>query len=343
LYITGAENLPGARRPRTRSRFANRLQHQAINRDQTGLPAGIIYATQRRRIEETNLPTSFSELRYYLRCPMDYKFRQSYGFSPPIPEMFGFGKTVHTSVEKLHEEYEDFAPTREEAREITGEIFHLKHVPESGDPVNNPGPYERARNKAIEIVQEYVESFGSDFERRRQVEATFEIPSNNCVISGSIDLILKEDPDGQILDAEIIDFKAIAGGDEPESSDEIDWTEMSLQVQLYARAAQQVLGENARVGHVHLLKDNQRIEVPVTDEAVNTALDNLEWAVSGILQSDFPMRPHPEKCNKCDFEIICRKTPQEFTVLNTPPPALHLPGRREMIRSFSLYQGTDSA
>ena len=339
LYVTGTENLPGAARARGRSRFANGLRHPAISNDAEGLPPGLVTCPPRRRVEESDLPTTFSELRYYLRCPRDYRFRQSYGFSPPIPEMFGFGKTVHTAVERLHEEYQDAAPTPEEAVETTERVFHLKHVPQSRDPMNSPGPYERARDKAVEIIQNYVESFGGDFERRRQVEATFEVPADNCVISGSIDLLLKEDPEGRILEAEIIDFKAIEGGREPESNEELDWTELALQVQLYARAAQQVLGENARTGHVHLLRDNRRVDVPVDDEAIDAALANIEWAVRGVLASDFPMRPHREKCSKCDFRMICPKTPQNFTAQTDPPPPLHLPGgNTEMARAFSQFE-----
>ncbi|MCB5285388.1 MAG: PD-(D/E)XK nuclease family protein [Candidatus Cloacimonetes bacterium] len=73
--------------------------------------------------------------------------------------------------------------------------------------------------------------------------------------------------------------------------------------------------------------------------AMDAALANIEWAVTGILGSDFPMRPHPEKCKKCDFKTICPSTPQNFNVLTTVPPKLHLPGRKEMARVFSLYQG----
>ena len=104
--------------------------------------------------------------------------------------------------------------------------------------------------------------FGSDFERERQVEAFFEIPSQNCVISGSIDLLLHEDAQGNILKAEIIDFKTMEGGEQPAENEDLDWTELALQVQLYAMAADQVLGQNARTGSVHLLKDNQRMEGP---------------------------------------------------------------------------------
>jgi DNA helicase-2/ATP-dependent DNA helicase PcrA len=128
-------------------------------------------------------------------------------------------------------------------------------------------------------------------------------------------------------------------GDQNEANDALDWTDLSLQVQLYARAAEQVLGQNARTGSVHFLKDNQRVEVPITQDAVDAALANVEWAVQGILASDFPRRPHPQKCADCDFGTICSQTPQAFRVLTAPPPELHLPGQRELARAFSLYQG----
>ena len=158
------------------------------------------------------------------------------------------------------------------------------------------------------------------------------------MISSSIDLLLNEDEEGNVLQAEIIDFKTMEGGKQPAASEDLDWTELALQLQLYARAAHQVLSQNAKTGSVHLLKDDQRVEVPITDEAVDAALANIEWAVEGILGSDFPMRPHPDKCSGCDFGAICPATPQKFSGQTNVPPALHLPEGREMARAFSLYR-----
>ena len=55
------------------------------------------------------------------------------------------------------------------------------------------------------------------------------------MISGSIDLMLHEDEDGEILDAQVIDFKSMEGGDDPELNPALDWTTLSLQVQLSPR------------------------------------------------------------------------------------------------------------
>ena len=190
----------------------------------------------------------------------------------------------------------------------------------------------------MEIVQTYTESYGQDFQRRRQVEARFEIPANDCVIAGSIDLLLRENESGEVVDAEVVDFKAIEGGADPEINPDLGWTELSLQVQLYAKAAQEVLGERARTGSVHLLKDDQRVSVPVDDEAIQAAVDNIEWAVRGILAGDFPRRPHPDKCRGCDFARLCSQQAQEFNFTAEPPPEIHVPSARVLARVFSEFR-----
>ena len=339
LYVTGAESLPLARRPARPSPFSLELvTHPAVERDPGGMPGKLVQATRRRRIADADHPTNFSAVKYYLHCPKSYQFRDRYGFNPIVPEMFGYGRTVHTSIQKLHELHQQGPPDPYQIESAVLNTFHLKHVPQSGDPVNRPGAYENSRDRAVDMTKAYVASYGADFERERQVEAFFEIPSANCVISGSIDLLLHEDRAGNIVQAEVIDFKTLEGGVQPAANIELDWTELALQVQLYVRASVQVLGQNAKTGSVHLLKDNQRVQVPITDQAVDAALANIEWAVKGILQSDFPMRPHPNKCSGCDFKSICPRTPQSFNVLNSVPPELHLPDRKERVRAFSLFR-----
>lgn len=338
LFVTGSERLPGMDptiRPRSQSPYFRALRQAEISSD-AALPDDLEPMAESRRIDETVLPTSFSEIRYYLRCPADYYFRSILGFSPPIVEMFGYGRTVHASVGKLHERFPDRAPSGDDAEETARTMFHLKHAFPSKDPMR-PGPYERARDSAAGIVRRYVEAYGDDFEHRRELERRFEVPLQRAVISGSIDLLLHLDAEGNVLDSTVIDFKAIEGGSDPVTNERLDWTELSLQVQLYANGAREVLGENARSGSVHLLADGKRVEVPVDDAAVAAAIANVEWAVDGVVAGDFPMRPEPRKCAECDFFKLCPKIPQPFTRTAVPPP-IHLPnGGREMARAFSRF------
>jgi DNA helicase-2/ATP-dependent DNA helicase PcrA len=158
------------------------------------------------------------------------------------------------------------------------------------------------------------------------------------VISGSIDLLIRENEAGEVVDAKVIDFKSIQAGADPEGNQQLDWTELALQVQLYALGARQVLGENTRTGAVHFLKDNRRVNVPVDEGAVSAAVQNVEWSVQRIVEGDFPMRPAEAKCAECDFKLLCSQHRQEFRTVVVPPP-IHLPGHEAMARAFSDVDG----
>ena len=245
---------------------------------------------------------------------------------------------MHAAVGKLHECYPERAPTADEADKVARKIFHVKHVPPSNDPENRPGAYERAADASARIVGEYAARYQEDFYHRRQLEVPFEISLRASVLGGSIDLLLRLDDHEQIVDASVIDFKTMEGG--PDPATRLDWTELALQVQLYARAAADVLDANARTGAVHLLKDGQRIEVAVDEEAVEAAVQNVEWAVERIIAADFPMRPHPKKCGECDWRQLCSKTREEFAT-NAEPPALHIPGDLGLRRARAFSEVED--
>ncbi len=321
LYVTGAASQPDTKTAKKPSVFKTRLTHPDILTTETGLPINHTTATPTKRFNETEMPTSFTEIKDYLACPMRYKFRKILSFSPPVPELFGYGLTTHTAINKIHQEFQNKIPTGAEAEQITKDIFHLKHLFPSKDPVNSPGPYENALNSSSRIVKKYVEDYSSDFNQKRQLEVDFDIKASKALITGSIDLLLKEDSQGKILDAMVIDFKSM---EHPSAQDVFFWIDLSLQVQLYAHASKIVLGENAKTGAVHLLKEIQdrtksRIEIPIHDDAIKAAIENIEWAVDRILNNDFPKRPSTKKCEECDFHKICSKSIENFKVTNTPP------------------------
>lgn len=326
LYITGSSIQPGLQRPKNPSPFKLRihgLNNPAVITDTTHLPNNIERIEQRPRIDEESMPTSFTEIKDYLECPMKYKFRKIYGYSPAVPELFGYGLTTHTAINRTHQLFSNTAPTREEAEEIAEDVFHLKHVFPSRDP-EREGPYERARNASKRLVGNYAEGYPEDFVQSRSLEQRFEIKADKALITGSIDLLLREDNNGNILEARVIDFKSM---DFPEGQlNPFFWINLSLQVQLYAYAADIVLGENAKTGSVHLLKAPNteevpnRVNVPITDEAIESAIQNIEWAVNRILEGEFPMRPSNSKCGECDFRKICSKQRQEFISTKVPSP-----------------------
>ena len=173
----------------------------------------------------------------------------------------------------------------------------------------------------------YVKQYSSDFARIRQDEARFELSVDGALITGSIDLLLKEDAKSGIESADVIDFKTM---ESPENSEDYDWRDMSIQVQLYSKAAKEIMGENVQTGYIHTLKDNKRIKIPVEDKDVNNAVKAIEWAVTGIMASDFPQRACDNSCAKCDYKALCAQRRDNFKA-RTRPPKINTPNGEQSV------------
>lgn len=334
LYLTGSENHPELKTKKKPSVFTAELTHSDMREDKSmdDLDAKIEPVP---RFDDNELPTDYSSVKSYLKCPFMYKLQNIYGYNATVPELFGFGQTAHTILERLHQKYRDRIPTEEEIFAMVEDTFMLKHVFPSNDPVNRPGSYERAKMLVHNIMKNYVSAYSDDFCRIRQDEARFELLVEEALITGSIDLLLKEDEAKNINSAEVIDFKSMEMSDELE---EFDWREMSLQVQLYSRAAKEVIGENAETGYVHTLKDNKREKVPVDELSVKHAIGAIEWAVKGILQEDFPMRACSTNCKKCDYRALCRQEREAFERKELPP-VINTPVGELVIAAFEEEDG----
>lgn len=333
LYLTGSAYHPGLSTKKTPSRFTTNLSHEDMRQDfeldelyEKTLPSP--------RFDEGDFPTDYSSVKSYLSCPYSYKLSTIYGYNAAVPELFGFGKTSHTTLERLHQQFKHNAPTLDEVAEVVDNTFMLKHVFPSNDPINHPGSYERAKNLLQRILQEYSTLYSSDFGRLKQDEARFELSVKDALITGAIDLLLKEEPERGITTADVIDFKTM---ELPNDSIDYDWRDMSIQVQLYSKAAKEIMGENVETGYIHTLKDNKRTAIPVDDKSVANAIGVIEWAVSGILSNDFPMRPCKTNCNKCDFSSMCAQKKQSFSRSDIPP-AISTPNGDKVIAAFDMEE-----
>lgn len=334
LYLSGSVNHPGLQQRKRRSEFTVNLNDPTMRTDIT-MDDLADKMEEIPRVDDSDFPTDYSSVKTYLTCPYSYKLSTVFGYNAAVPELFGFGKTSHTILERLHQRFKDRAPSAEEVAEIVQSTFMLKHVFPSNDPINRPGSYERAKNLVQRILTEYSQRYVSDFGRLRQDEARFEISVKDALITGAIDLLLLEDPQRGITTADVIDFKSM---ETPEDVTAYDWRDMSIQVQLYSRAAKEVIGENVETGYIHTLKDNRRTAIPVDKESVDSAIGVIEWAVRGILDGDFPMRACPQNCRSCDFKSMCAQKRQEFKS-ETLPPQINTPTGLKTIAAFDSNDG----
>ena len=333
LYLTGSARHPGLKKDKSPSRFTANLTHKDMRVD---CDIDQLYSKMEPapRFDEGEFPTDYSSVKSYLTCPYSYKLSTIYGYNASVPELFGFGKTSHTTLERLHQCFKHRAPTLDEVLEVIEDTFMLKHVFPSKDPINRPGSYERAKSLLQRILKEYSVQYASDFGRLRQDEARFELSVKDALITGAIDLLLKEEPERGITTADVIDFKTM---ELPDDSLDYDWRDMSIQVQLYSKAAKEIMSENVETGYIHTLKDNIRTAIPVDDVSVGKAISAIEWAVSGILSNDFPMRPCKTNCDKCDFKAMCAQKKQSFARTGEPP-TICTPNGERIIAAFDMVE-----
>lgn len=330
LYLSGSIKHPDLKRNCKPSAFIADFTHPKLH-DNVQIFNNLADKIEPRpRFDDSKLPTDYSSVKNYITCPYSYKLSTIMGYSATVPELFGFGKTSHTILERLHQRFKDKAPTPEEVAEIVDSTFILKHVFPSKDPINRPGSYERAKALVHRILKKYSEQYATDFERLRQDEARFEISVKDALITGNIDLLMIEDTQRHITTADVIDFKSM---ETPEDVTTYDWRNMSIQVQLYSKAAKEIIGENVETGYIHTLKDNCRTKIPVDETSIHNAMTVIEWAVRGIIDGDFPMRACKQKCQDCDFKAMCTQKKESFKN-KIVPPKINTPTGLKTIGAF---------
>lgn len=293
LFLTMAKNF-GNKRPSNHSPFFDEYTHDKL------LTENIPDPTPREHISPTPktmleiVPTSFTDLQYFLRCPHDYLLRKLMGFSPTIDLSFGYGLQVHNLLNRLHIENPNTPPSDIDAEELAEDEFFLRYT--RGEIFDN------MKNKAKEILKNYIQSFAHDFPLKLETEKTFEFVLDDALISGQIDLITRLKPDtSETLDVDLIDFKT----EKKEGRRERDPINR-LQLRLYAIAAGRAFGLNPAQLHVHYLTDNVRFEVDISQEYLDEARATINSAVQGIKKRAFQKNPG-KHCDNCDFCLLCSK------------------------------------
>jgi DNA helicase II / ATP-dependent DNA helicase PcrA len=150
-------------------------------------------------------------------------------------------------------------------------------------------------------LTKYVQMWEKDFTLTVKTERTFEFEFDNSLIAGSIDMIKREDGNETVL--EVIDFKT-------GKPDNDMMHKYELQVQLYTIAAQEALGINTQKALIHFIDTdkNDRLAVQTSSAALETAKEELSYAIKGITKTKFIRDARQDKiCKSCDWCNMCPK------------------------------------
>ncbi len=229
---------------------------------------------------------SFSQLAYYLQCPMRYKLAVIYGLEIPHPDPVGFGANVHRGLLDIHEQARaGHTPSPEDVQRIVAAAW----VPaQEADPAQD----RQAQQAAVGQLQRYVANHKETLSRVAHSEASFSLGLDRHVLVGKIDLLRHTDGG-----YELVDFKA--GRSAPAALEQVD-----AQLDLYALGAASSLGLPIVRQSAHFLEDDQLYTRAWSPGRAALVREGLGTLFDRIGRQVFP--PRPVYCSRCsEFRAIC--------------------------------------
>jgi DNA helicase-2/ATP-dependent DNA helicase PcrA len=231
---------------------------------------------------------SFSEMAYFLQCPMRYKFAIIYGFAAPWMDPVDFGANVHRAIEELHQRcIKGHAPSEGDVGEIIEETW-------VSSPRATPEEESGLRDAAENQIRRYLREHRSSLAAIQLAETSFAFNLEGRIVSGKVDLIRSVDDLGG---TEIVDFKTSKSA--PLREGRVD-----LQLGLYALGVQAALGRQVLRCTAHFLGDGQQVGSGWSRDLAHAAQAELVAVLEAIERGEFP--PNQGYCASCqEFRSIC--------------------------------------
>jgi DNA helicase II / ATP-dependent DNA helicase PcrA len=285
------------------------------------------------------LPTSFTDLGCYWRCPFEYQLRILMGFSPGVKEQYGYGQQIHNILSEMHEcAIRGKQLSKEEVMELVETRFHLRYTRDGKDFK----PFTALKNAAKLSLMRYLEKYPNSARYVLQSEKPFEYidKTSKALISGTVDLLERIDQTnrGEVhVPVAIVDFKTHNW----RNHDEFEKSKAAAESQLllYSLAIGEALGYSVKQARVHFLspkeidsnivgtdasemiemnvstknKEQTREEISNTIRKIRSSINKKKFELTGSKKHN---------CPTCDFRRICpgsNKWRETDKVTPTPP------------------------
>lgn len=336
---------PDRRRKRPTNYFKD-IRHDIVIRDDEDISLDKASPTPPASTEL--LPTSYTELNYYWRCPFEYQLRALMGFQPGVGESYGYGQQIHNVLAEVHQSARDGTHlSATELSDLIDQRFHLRYTRDGEDFK----PLTLLRESAKKSIARYLESYSDATKFVLEAEKPFEFVDreSGALINGTVDLIQRIETTSPDIEnhipVAIVDFKAHRWHDA--NSFLVRKKEVEAQLRLYSVAVEHSWGLDPKKAYAHFLnpmppsKDlmdqgvQERVDVDVSEDSLKAVRRQVRSAVTGIQDAvkkdDFPFGGVTSRiCDKCDFRLICPGFSQWKNVDKTTPRPGSLEREREL-------------
>jgi putative RecB family exonuclease len=246
------------------------------------------------------LQLSASAIETYRTCPMKYLLGQVWGIRGGAQAAMTFGNVMHTTI-------------REFVREIRkrrgipfAEVEAIFNREWTAAGFQDDYQEEEYRKAGREQLAAFCETYSQAPANVLEQEKPFELPLDpDVVIIGRMDQINRI---GERR-VEIVDYKT-GNPKRPKQADQ------SLQLSLYALAAQDVLGLDPEHLVFYNLTTNEAVATTRDAKALKKAKDTVADVADLMRAGDFPAKPG-FVCRYCDFRPICPAHEQFISISPT--------------------------
>jgi len=242
------------------------------------------------------LELGFSDLADYEGCGYGYRLSRVFGFERELVTELGYGRAIHHILRHVAENsYKDgHLPTAKELEMLLDKELYV--------PFANEATFRNMRRNVRNLVDRYIADWSDDLERIWETERPFEIHMQEGILSGRADVILDHE-EGRADHLAIVDYKT--------ATDEYRDERYALQLTIYALAGRQE-GLHINACYLHELKNSNRKSVDVSQEKTLNALNWASLKVKEIRSGVYDPIASKEKCDRCDFNRVCKHCRTEF-------------------------------
>ncbi len=234
----------------------------------------------KKNIEVFNSITlTYTAINCYLSCPLRYCFEYVYGFKTPSNESAVFGNIIHRVLERLH-------------RSVSHSLSENLILSMLSEQIEFYGLGSGFMDMGRNMLLGYMEDHSSKFDRIYAVEKNFEVFFGNNRLTGSIDLILKNERNM----VDIIDFK---------TGKIDDFTEDQLLTYACAYNMENEGNDNLVSSiKVHNLLENKIIDYSINLDKINRMSLDISNIFNRVMEKDFSPNPGIS-CSYCYFSSCC--------------------------------------
>lgn len=281
------------------------------------------------------LPTTYTDLSYFWRCPFEYQLRALMGFNPGVTESYGYGQQIHNILTEIHlRALKGEMLTGEEVSTLTDARFHLRYTRER--------PLAILKEAAKETLKRYVDQYPNHGDYVLEAEKPFEFidSESGALITGTIDLLQKIEQsipgDQSLIPVGLVDFKTHGW---KRASDFFRSRDDAVQqLRLYAVAVRDALHMKPHSANVHFLVPKppaedlkmegvlEKVEVDISEGRLSETMEFVRNTVNEIRENvrtkKFKLKGcETGHCPHCDFRSFCPGFKQwDSTDKNTPRP-----------------------